>query len=364
MLLRSSISISISSAPSLWTPVSSISTSLPFASARPGPSSFSTRHAAAAAAAAPRSRNQTQGQRTFTSSAIRSARTHGSLSHYDALKLSRNATKQQIKAKFYELSKLYHPDAKGGDTAKFHEINDAYAVLGDDSKRRQYDLSITPASQAHHHGPHSHSHSYRHGPGSHSSFSPNDPYLHRAAQGPHRAWSASSASQRASQGQNPRTEHYSPFGRRTPPNFQYTYEYNFQYNPNARRTSGAGSGGAGGAGAGRRKAGTGEGEEGDGDHIGSGGGGMWKFVVTVGLILVVISLGGGLTANSQSREDWQEIITDKNPGVTHDRTITDQDEYEDEPNERPGSGSDELKKENRHIESMDIQGEPSHSVDR
>ncbi|OCF44262.1 hypothetical protein I317_01880 [Kwoniella heveanensis CBS 569] len=167
---------------------------------------------------------------------------------------------------------------------------------------RQYDISITPASQSHHHA---HSPRYGYGPGSHSSFTPHDPYLHRAAQGPHRAWSASSAShrERASQGHAPRTEHYSPFGRRTPPNFQYTYEYNFQYNPNARRATGAGS-------AGRRKTGN---EDEDEEHgaAGTGGGGMWKFVVTVGLILVVISLGGGLTANSQNQVDWEDIIEEQ-----------------------------------------------------
>jgi hypothetical protein len=34
-----------------------------------------------------------------------------------------------------QLSKKYHPDAQGGSAAQFHQINDAYSVLGDDSKR-------------------------------------------------------------------------------------------------------------------------------------------------------------------------------------------------------------------------------------
>ncbi|WVR09751.1 hypothetical protein IAU60_006827 [Kwoniella sp. DSM 27419] len=216
--------------------------------------------------------------RGFTSTARRSARTHG-ISHYDALKLSHNATKQQIKARFYELSKKYHPDAKGGDTAKFHEINDAYAVLGDEGKRRSYDLSLVPASQsAHRRGTPSSA--------SHSSFTPNDPYLHRAAQGPHRSWSAQSQAHRS--GQAPRTEQYAPFGRRTPPNFQYTYEYNFTPHANSRTHSRS---------AGPRKKTEGE------EEVGTTGG-MWKFVVTVGLILVVISLGGGLTANSEAEAEW------------------------------------------------------------
>ncbi|WWC57857.1 uncharacterized protein I303_100392 [Kwoniella dejecticola CBS 10117] len=227
--------------------------------------------------------------RSFHSSSSRSARTHGNLSHYDVLSLSKNATKQQIKARFYELSKQYHPDAKGGDTSKFHEINDAYAVLGDDSKRRSYDLSFTPASQSRSSPLHSHSHAH-----SHSSFPPRDPYLHRAAQGPHRAWT-SAQSQASKAGHNPRTENYTPFGRKTPPNFQYSYEYNFNYNPNARTNTGTGA-----TSRGRRKGS----QEDDEAAAGGGGGGIWKFVVTVGLIFTVISLGGGLTANSQSDDDW------------------------------------------------------------
>jgi len=92
--------------------------------------------------------------------------------HYGSLKLHKNATKQQIKAKFYEvstsssfrphpsiqipalstarhrmracvtgaaanpqLSKKTHPDTPGGSAEKFHEINEAYSVLGDEAKR-------------------------------------------------------------------------------------------------------------------------------------------------------------------------------------------------------------------------------------
>ena len=55
--------------------------------------------------------------------------------HYAVLNLGRGATKQQIKAKFYELSKKTHPDAPGGDVDKFHKIGEAYEILSDDSKR-------------------------------------------------------------------------------------------------------------------------------------------------------------------------------------------------------------------------------------
>ncbi|WWC85560.1 uncharacterized protein L201_000424 [Kwoniella dendrophila CBS 6074] len=230
--------------------------------------------------------------RAFSSTTKRLARTHGNLSHYDALKLSKNSTKQQIKAKFYELSKQYHPDAKGGDTAKFHEINDAYAVLGDDTKRRQYDLSLSPASQSTHHTRHGQGHGYGYGSHGHSSFSPRDPYLHRAAQGPHRAWNNNSST--STNSNHPRTENYNPFGRKTPPNFQYEYEYNFNYNPNSRTTNNTSSS----ATAKRKK------QQEDEEALANSGGGIWKFLVTVSLIFVVISLGGGLTANSSTRYHW------------------------------------------------------------
>ncbi|BEI83745.1 hypothetical protein CcaverHIS002_0403490 [Cutaneotrichosporon cavernicola] len=47
--------------------------------------------------------------------------------HYAVLKLPHNATKAQIKARFYELSKKTHPDAPGGSSTAFHTINDARA---------------------------------------------------------------------------------------------------------------------------------------------------------------------------------------------------------------------------------------------
>jgi curved DNA-binding protein CbpA len=33
----------------------------------------------------------------------------------------------------------YHPDKKGGDKAKFQEVNEANQVLGNKQKRQQYD---------------------------------------------------------------------------------------------------------------------------------------------------------------------------------------------------------------------------------
>jgi len=63
--------------------------------------------------------------------------------HYDTLQLPRQATRQQIKAQFYRLSKEYHPDVKTGNETKFQAISEAYAILGHADSRRAYDSSMT-----------------------------------------------------------------------------------------------------------------------------------------------------------------------------------------------------------------------------
>jgi DnaJ-class molecular chaperone len=58
--------------------------------------------------------------------------------HYAALGVPRTATAAEIKQAFRKLASQHHPD-KGGDTAKFQAIQAAYAVLGDEQKRAEYD---------------------------------------------------------------------------------------------------------------------------------------------------------------------------------------------------------------------------------
>jgi len=57
--------------------------------------------------------------------------------YYKILGVARNASKEEIKKAFRELAHKYHPD-KGGDPARFKEINEAYQVLSDDKKRAEY----------------------------------------------------------------------------------------------------------------------------------------------------------------------------------------------------------------------------------
>src|SRR3989338_8363513 len=58
--------------------------------------------------------------------------------YYKILGIARNATKEEIKKRYRELAHKFHPD-KGGDEARFKEVNEAYQVLADESKRAQYD---------------------------------------------------------------------------------------------------------------------------------------------------------------------------------------------------------------------------------
>lgn len=63
-------------------------------------------------------------------------------SHYDALGLTPKATQGEIKAAYYKLSMIYHPDKnKGSESAneKFKAITAAYEVLGNFKLRRLYD---------------------------------------------------------------------------------------------------------------------------------------------------------------------------------------------------------------------------------
>ena len=60
--------------------------------------------------------------------------------YYEILGVSKTATDEEIKRAFRKLAKTYHPDNKQtGDEAKFKEVGEAYAILSDPQKRRQYD---------------------------------------------------------------------------------------------------------------------------------------------------------------------------------------------------------------------------------
>lgn len=61
--------------------------------------------------------------------------------YYEVLGVSKNATDAEIKSAFRKLAKKYHPDVSTEENAaeKFKECQEAYAVLSDPQKRKQYD---------------------------------------------------------------------------------------------------------------------------------------------------------------------------------------------------------------------------------
>lgn len=58
--------------------------------------------------------------------------------YYKTLGVDRNANQDDIKKAYRKMAAQHHPD-RGGDTAKFQEVQAAYETLSDPGKRSQYD---------------------------------------------------------------------------------------------------------------------------------------------------------------------------------------------------------------------------------
>jgi curved DNA-binding protein CbpA len=63
---------------------------------------------------------------------------------YRLLGVSRGASEAQIKAAHRSLAKRYHPDAPSGDTVRFLQVQEAYHLLSDPLRRREWDARHSP----------------------------------------------------------------------------------------------------------------------------------------------------------------------------------------------------------------------------
>lgn len=59
--------------------------------------------------------------------------------YYQILGVAKSASQDEVKKAFRKLAHEHHPDKHGGSDAKFKEINEAYQVLSNPEKRKQYD---------------------------------------------------------------------------------------------------------------------------------------------------------------------------------------------------------------------------------
>jgi len=70
--------------------------------------------------------------------------------YYDTLRVSRTASEKEIKKQYKLLAKQYHPDVNPNTSDFFKEVVEAYSVLSDSKKRKNYDIMIQKAESNDH----------------------------------------------------------------------------------------------------------------------------------------------------------------------------------------------------------------------
>lgn len=66
--------------------------------------------------------------------------------YYGILGISKSASPEEIKKAYRSMAMKHHPD-RGGDEAKFKQINEAYEVLSDPKKKQMFDMGVDPNAQ-------------------------------------------------------------------------------------------------------------------------------------------------------------------------------------------------------------------------
>ncbi|KAG0267642.1 hypothetical protein DFQ27_008545 [Actinomortierella ambigua] len=150
------------------------------------------------------------------------------LTHYEHLELEPSADRKRIKAQFYRLSKLHHPDKTASEESrqKFLKINEAYSVLGNDRSRFEYDLTLRDRSDGLYSSGSSSSHSS-------SRAAPNRGTLRRTPfrHSPHSAAAAAAAQRAAAQ----RSAAFRPsFGQEAPSHFDAKAHQEMHYEQELR----------------------------------------------------------------------------------------------------------------------------------
>lgn len=62
--------------------------------------------------------------------------------YYEILKVDKNSSLEEIKKSYFQIVKLYHPDLNPNSESLFIETQEAYEILSDNVKRKEFNLEL------------------------------------------------------------------------------------------------------------------------------------------------------------------------------------------------------------------------------